>query len=92
MTKDEYINWIKTRSEDPAEWELGKCHQADKHIKIETLKSFRVYLEEKDLPQSLLEWSLLMADVHFGSAETDYLMCDLNCYPDYMEIWNKSTD
>lgn len=82
MTKDEYINWKATRSENAADWRRADCVGADRLIKEETLNNLRQHL--KRYPEPLRHYVYDMARGTFGSAETDQFLIEAGLYPDWM--------
>ncbi len=85
MTKEQYIEWKRTRHSDPALWHYDDCRNADAIIRRTTLDNFKRYLDTSRIePQKLRALIYHHVEMHFGSAEVDDLMMELRFYPDWM--------
>lgn len=88
MTKEQYLEWVKTRGE-PGTWDIEACCEADaliRHTALENLKS-RLQKEVKypnNTPQVIVDFVMDMATSLFGSVEVDNLCLRLECYPDWI--------
>ncbi len=82
FTKEEYLNWLKTRGEID-NWKHEDCYAADAHIKQVALDNLEQKLSEQ--PEALRDFVMIYADVGYGSVETDEFLMKLECYPDYVE-------
>jgi hypothetical protein len=87
MTIEEYKEWIATRDPDPANWDYDKCQNADKLIKIVTIKNLELYLYQNFiLGDTFRKWIVDMATYTYGSVETDTMLQDFKCYPEWAII------
>ena len=88
MTKDEYIVWkpLFDAAMDKGEpWpDNSKLREADKLIKATTLENARVWVRSNVSDFMIREYLLTMIRCHFGSAETDQLLQNMNAYPEWM--------
>lgn len=82
-TKEQYLHWLKTRGEAGG-WKYSDCRAASDHIKRETLKKFTIYLRQ-NYKEPVRSYLLLMVRGYFSEVETDRLLTQLGCYPDYMD-------
>jgi hypothetical protein len=82
MTPEQYTNWKKTRSKDPADWNRDLCYAADALIRKTALEVFEVRI--KKLPIALRSFLRSTAYAHFGSVEVNTMLTKLKCYPDWM--------
>lgn len=82
FTKEEYLAWLAARGESGT-WKHDDCIRADRHIEHEALTALEGHL--KSLPKPLAEFVRVCASAHFGSVETDTMLTQLKCYPEWME-------
>ncbi len=82
FSPDEYKAWIKSRGPVGA-WDHESCRRADAHIKAVAISNFMNLV--KGLHPTVEAWMDLMISHTFGSAETDEMLKELGCYPDYIE-------
>jgi len=80
MTKEEYVNWF-----NPLDWTIEDCNRADRHLKEETVNNFTKMISKYEVPKVVKDWMEIMASVSFGCCETDAMLTELKCYPEYME-------
>ena len=90
FSKEEYLNWLKTRNENPAFWSHSDCYAADLHIRNMTLKNFEEKIRNLEINESLKNWIIEYSKLGYGSVETDELLQEMGCYPDYMERRNEN--
>jgi hypothetical protein len=83
--KEQYIKWTEERSQNPADWDIDDCKEADKHIRVIAVKNLMEILKDYKLPKYFKYWVYLMASFTMESVETDNLLIILRCYPDYMK-------
>jgi hypothetical protein len=60
------------------------CKDADRWIKAYALEKFEKGLMQYGLPNTLREYLLTCASLHFGSVETDNMLMSLDCYPEWL--------
>lgn len=81
MLKNEYIALKNT---DINKWTYAQCVEADKLIKKCTIRRFEEQLRNHCFPKTIVDYLMLMVEVHFGSVETDQLLITMKAYPDWM--------
>lgn len=84
-TKERYLAWVTTRDPSPHKWDYWDCKQADAHIKSVTLDAFDAWAEANVQPEPLREYVKLMVRCSYGCMETDRLLVELDCFPDYVK-------
>lgn len=63
MTKEEYLQWLKTRDKEPAKWDLDTTIQADRLLKATTPQNLEEKLKEFNLPEGLKNWILMFTQI-----------------------------
>lgn len=61
---------------------LEDCRKADEWIKVYACKVFLG--KTKNYPKPIRDYLVTMVRCHFGSVETDELLIELGCYPEWM--------
>lgn len=84
MTKEEYLDWLKTRGE-AGTWGPEKCREADALIKRTTLENLEQVLKKEIPNKTIQQFTHDMLRLHFGSVEVDQLCMKLGVYPSWME-------
>lgn len=79
MTPQEY-KALKRRPIE--EWTMAECIAADDLVKQVTLETLRIKLRQ--YPAEVASFIQLMVRAHFGSAEVDEFLNDLQCFPDWI--------
>lgn len=59
---------------------------ADEWIRRYALIELGKRVQDADIPQSVRDFLHVCATVHFGSVETDKMLTDLGCYPEWMQL------
>lgn len=83
MNKKEYLQWLKDRPKDPADWNLADAIAADELIKQTALKNFKQRLKVVPIPFRAYLYDCVKN--HMGYGEVDSLLMELDCYPSWIE-------
>ena len=85
MNKEEYLNWIKTRSKDPSEWSYEDAKSADRLIEQEAINNLKKWLTKQSIALPVKQFILTMAQASFGCEEVDDFLTEMGFYPEWME-------
>ncbi len=82
MDKNEYLEWLKTRSKDPTDWDRAKCVEADDLIRHVTLENAAKAFAT--LRPTVREFLLTMIDFNYGTLEVDQFCMDMRLCPAFL--------
>ena len=73
---------FKAINSRPGNFGYAECAAADAWLKAYALKKLRKAIG--DIDATVAEFTLAMADSHFGSLEVDDMLVKLGCYPKWL--------